>query len=270
MIRFSVKSIVAIATAVVGLSTAAQARQPYVDITSDIAVTSNLGSLQPVALGEDFTLSPCGSNVTTTSASPIDSICNTVHPDEWSINYLISFGGTTSALTFGTGGDGVAASVATLVGSEGGTVQSLGNAAAGLGPVSFSTGVGTLFSTVGTYVISLITAVDDDAILTGLNGRPGQDGGLVISDSGLTVNGATVGNFDGTTIGTLGVVSGGNPSDGNGRRNVAFSQATLVVTEAITVPEPSAYLLLLMALGMMTWQQRRQQTRVIRKVRKNA
>lgn len=241
--------IAAVALALLGLSETSFARQPYVDITSDI------GTLAPVALGEDISLSPCGSNVTTTSSSTIASICSTVHPDEWSINYLVSFGGTTSALTFGTGGTGVPSSIASLVSGEGGIVQSLGSAAAGLGTAAIATGAGTLFSTVGTYVISLITAVDNDAILTGLNGRPGADGGLVISDSGLTVNGATIGNFDGTTIGTLGVVSGGNPSAGNGRRNVAFSQATITITEAVTVPEPSTWLMLLLMLAAVGWYQ---------------
>ncbi len=231
--------------ALVGASAASHARQPYIDINADI------GPLAPVALGENINLSPCGSEVTTTNSSTIVSICNTIHPDEWSINYLVSFGGITSALTFGTGGDGVPGSISSLVSGAGGVVQAMGSAAVGLGTASIATGAGTLFSTAGTYVISLITAVNNDAILTGVNGRPGRDGGLLISDSGLTVNGATVGNFDGTTIGTLDFISGGNPAAGNGRRNVAFAQATLVITEAITVPEPSTLLMLLLALVVM-------------------
>lgn len=236
------QKLIAISAVLISTSMGASARQPFVD------VSSNLGALEPVALGEDISLSPCGSDFTLFDATPIQSLCSTANPDALSINYLISFGSTTSALTFGSGGRGVADSINSIVGGSGGTVQSLGSATDGLGTVNFSTGVGTLFSTVGTYVISLITAVDDSQTLADPSGRTGRDSGLLITDSGLTINGASVGNFDGTIIGTLGNVSNRAPTDGNGRRNVAFSQATVVISEAVTVPEPSTYLMLLLAM----------------------
>ncbi|WP_262694497.1 PEP-CTERM sorting domain-containing protein [Kordiimonas aquimaris] len=243
MINRLINRLVILTAGTLLLSMPSQARQPYVDVTSDI------GTFQPVTLGEDINVSPCGSTVSTTNQSFLNSICNVGYPDGFSIHYLISFGGITSALSFGTAGTGVTDSIATLVANRGGTVQSLGNTAAGLTNVALSTGIGSLFSTAGTYVISLVTAIQAEANTID-NIRGGGDSGLVLANTGFDINGASVGSFDGVTIGTLGVVSGGNPSAGNGRRDVAFSQATIVV-EAAAVPEPSSWLMLLMGLMLI-------------------
>ncbi|WP_262694498.1 hypothetical protein [Kordiimonas aquimaris] len=216
--------------------------------TVGIDVTSDIGTFQPVALGEDISLSPCGSNIVRGNGAFISSLCDTGSPDAFSVNYLISFGGTTSALSFGTGANGVSAGVAALVAGAGGVVLSQGATAGALSsPLTLATGVGSLFSTAGTYVISLIISVRNGGTINVANGpnqRPFGDGGLELANTGFTINGASVGNFDGTVIGTLG---GNVPATANGSRNVAFSQATIVV-EAASVPEPSSIVMLLMAL----------------------
>lgn len=217
--------------------------------TIGVDIDSVLPAFQPVALGENIDLNPCGSSVLRGNTTQVlNSICSTSEPDRFSVNYLISRAGTTSALTFGTAGQGVAASIASLVSGAGGTVQSLGNAAAGLGTNSIATGAGTLFSTAGTYVISLITAVQGGITIiepNAANQRTFNDNGLEISNSGFSINGATVGNFDGTVIGNL---SGGVAATANGLRNVGFAQATIVVQPA-SVPEPSS--LFVLASGLV-------------------
>lgn len=243
MISRLINRLTILAAGTLMLAIPSHARQPYVDVTSDV------GTFQPVTLGEDINVSPCGSTVSTTNQSFLNSICDVGYPDGFSLHYLISFEGITSALSFGTAGTGVTDSIATLAANNSGTVQSLGNTAAGLTDVALSTGVGSLFSTAGTYVISLVTAIQAQANVID-NIRGGGDSGLVLSNTGFDINGATVGNFDGVTIGTLGVVSGGNPAAGNGRRDVAFSQATIVI-EAATVPEPSSWLMLLTGLVLI-------------------
>lgn len=220
--------------------------------TVGIDVTSDIGTLQPVALGEDITLSPCGSNIVRGSGQFISSICDTGSPDFFSINYLISFGGTTSALSFGNGASGVLADVSNLVAAAGGTVQAMGNGAAGLNPLTIATGAGSLFSTAGTYVISLITSVTNSVTIPvsgGPNQRSFRDGGLEFANTGFTINGAAVGNFDGLSVGTFGGSSSVSRT-ANGRRNVAFSQATIVV-DATSVPEPSSILMLFMVIIFM-------------------
>lgn len=225
--------------------------------TIGVDVTSALGAFEPLALGESLDLNPCGSNVVRGNSSQVfNSICSTSEPDRFSINYLISRAGTTSALTFGTAGQGVSDSIASIVNSSGGSVQSLGATSDGLGTVSVATGSGTLFSTAGTYVISLITAMQGGVIISqtnDLNQRTYGDNGLEISGSGFSVNGATVGNFDGTLIGNLG---GRIASTANGLRNVAFAQATLVV-EAVTVPEPAGMAIFATGLAGIAFARRR-------------
>ncbi len=231
--------------------------------TIGVDINANLSSFQPVALGENITLDPCGSNVVRGNSSvALNSICSSSEPDRFSVNYLISRAGTTSALTFGTGGQGVASSIASLVASAGGTVQSLGTAAAGFGPTAIATGAGTLFSTAGTYVISLITAVQGGVTIVepnAANQRTFNDNGLEIAGSGFSINGATVGNFDGSVIGNL---SGGIAATANGLRNVAFAQATIVV-EAVSVPEPSSIFVLASGLLGLAWHRRRRTRTVV-------
>ncbi len=216
-------------------SSMVSARQQFVDITSDI------GQFSPAILDRNFQLSPCASLINRAVGRPLLGICDTAVPDAFSINYLISHEGTTSALVFGDGGTGVSASIRNLVDESGGTFERLGAASDGLRTISLATGEGSLFSTAGSYVISLITAFDDTATLTSVNGTPGTDGGLRIAGSGFQINGFTVGNFDGTDIGTIGALSSHNPIDGNGVRNVAFSQARLVVR----VPEPESIIMVI-------------------------
>lgn len=239
--------------AVTALAVAGQAHAR----TFGVDVTSALGAFEPIALGENLDLNPCGSNVVRGNSSQVfNSICSTSEPDRFSINYLISRAGTTSALAFGSAGQGVSESIASIVGNSGGSVQNLGSASDGLGSVSVATGSGTLFSTAGTYVISLITAVQGGVIISqsdGLNQRTYNDNGLEISGSGFSINGATVGNFDGTLIGNLG---GGIAATANGLRNVAFAQAALVV-EAVTVPEPAGMAVFAMGLAGIAYARRR-------------
>lgn len=249
MANKSLKNILLAGTAAALLSTPSLA-QTYVDITSDI------GTFQPVTLGDDVSLDPCGSRITTTSNSNLASLCDiTSGTSNVSLYYLISKDSVTHSLSFGTLFDGIQSTIdSSIVNPSGGTTN-VGSASAAAilsSPAAVSTGAGTLFSTAGTYVVSLIATIKSGSsgntgvFNVGNNAyRGGGDSGLLLSNTGLDVNGSTVGNFDGITIGSLAVISGSNPADGNTARNVSISQTTLVVNPVASVPEPSSMAMLL-------------------------
>lgn len=227
--------------------------QSYVDITSDI------GTFQPVTLGENVSLDPCGSYISFAgSQNTLNGLCDvTGGTENIGLYYLISSGSVTHSLSFGSIFDGIETTIANSIVNPSGGSTVVGSSSAGIlsSPASVATGIGSLFSTAGTYVISLITTIKSGS--SGSTGvfnigsnqyRGGGDSGLELSNTGIDVNGSTIGNFDGIDIGTLAVISGGNPRAGNGLRNVGFSQTTLVVNEAVSVPEPSGLLLLLSGL----------------------
>ena len=245
--------------AVAGLlsfTSTAQAQTIGVDVSSDI------GTFSPVALGTSLDLDPCGSSVTTGQGAFLNSVCDTARPDLFSVNYVISTASTTSVLSFGTGGSGLFAdagdtspaptTVNSLV-TGGGVFQSLGTAAsifANPFSLSLADGVGSsIFSTAGTYVISLIVAADSNVTFSqgnGTNQRTFRDGLLQVANgsTGFDVNGVSVGNFDGRSFGA-------GRGRQNGQANVGLSQTTLTVNGAVSVPEPSSFLLLLAALAMI-------------------
>jgi len=239
--------------------------QTYVDIESDV------GTFQPVTLGENISLDPCGSQFTQQvdgSSAPqvsVGSVCsNTSNAQQVSFHYLISSGATTYALRFGRGFDGVIRDIKNrIVNPSGGTFTDISGSSVGISnsPYSLATGVGSLFSTAGTYVISLIASVrQNNNSVININGSTyaaGTDRGLQLTGTGIDVNGVMVGNFDGNLIGNLGTVnSPTNPADANGRRNLAISQTTLVVNDVVSVPEPSGLLLLLGGL-LFGWRSHR-------------
>lgn len=228
--------------------------QTYVDIESDV------GTFQPVTLGENISLDPCGSQFTQQvdgSSAPqvsVGSVCsNTSNAQEVSFHYLISSGATTFALRFGRGFDGVIRDIRDKIATpSGGTFSSISGSSVGISntPYSLATGAGSLFSTAGTYVISLIASVrQNNSSVININGSSyaaGTDRGLQLTGTGIDVNGVMVGNFNGLLIGNLGTVnSHTNPADADGRRNLSISQTTLVVNDVVSVPEPSGLLLLL-------------------------
>lgn len=252
MIKTSLKRLALVGAATCML-TAPSYGQAYVDITSDV------GTFQPVTLGENVSLDPCGSYISFAgSQNTLNGLCDiTSGTQNVGLYYLISSGSVTHSLSFGTIFDGIATTIANSIVNPSGGTNNVGSSSAGIlsTPASVATGVGSLFSTAGTYVISLVATIASGS--SGNTGvfnignssyRGGGDSGLLLSGTGLDVNGTTVGNFDGVTVGTLAVVSGGNPAAGNGLRNVAISQTTLVVNEAIAVPEPSGLFLLLSGL----------------------
>ena len=79
-----------------------------------------------------------------------------------------------------------------------------------------------------------------------MNQRTSRDGLLQIgnSNTGFDINGITVGNFDGRSFGE-------GRGRGNGAANLGFSQTTLTVENAVSVPEPPGFMLLLAALAMI-------------------
>lgn len=232
--------------------------QAYVDTKSDI------GTFQPVTLGDNISLDPCGSTVTrqiNNNPAPqlsVGSICDVSNTVDVGVYYLISSGSTTNALRFSAFFDGINNSAGAITGASGGSVTGVGASSLILSsPYALATGAGSLFSTAGTYVISMITVLRSNTNFTigGTTYRSGGDPGLEIVGSGFDVNGAMVGDFNGTTIGVLANGSNAvtNPTTANGRRNTGFSQTTLIVNEAVTVPEPSSWLVLLTGLFFMRW-----------------
>lgn len=236
--------------------------------TIGVDVSSEVGLFDPVALGTSLELDPCGSSVTRGSGQFLNSVCDTARPDLFSVNYVISSESTTSVLSFGTGGTGLFAdagetspaqtTVNSLV-SGGGVFQNLGSASSIFSnpfSLSLSSGVGSsIFSTAGSYVISLIVAAESNVTFSqgnGTNQRTFRDGLLQIGngETGFDINGVSVGNFDGRSFGS-------GRGRGNGQANVGLSQTTLTVTDAVTVPEPSSWALLFAALAMIGFGQRR-------------
>lgn len=236
--------------------------------TIGVDVSSDIGLFAPVALGTSLDLDPCGSSVTRGSGQFLNSVCDTARPDLFSVNYVISTASTTSVLSFGTGGSGLfadagdASPAPTTVNSlvtGGGVFESLGSAVSIFEnpfSLSLSSGVGaSIFSTAGTYVISLIVAADSNVTFSqgdGTNQRTFRDGLVQIGngETGFDINGVSVGNFDGRSFGS-------GRGRGNGQANVGLSQTTLTVNGVVTVPEPSNWALLLMAMLGMGYAQRR-------------
>lgn len=248
--------IFSVAAGLFTLSPTANAQTIGVDVSSDV------GLFAPVAVGSSLDLDPCGSSVTRGTGQFLNSVCDTARPDLFSVNYVISTASTTSVLSFGTGGSGLFAdsgdtspastTVNSLV-SGGGVFQNLGTAASIFTnpfSLSLSSGVGSsIFSTAGTYVVSLIVAVESNVTFAqgdGTNQRTFRDGLLQIGngETGFDINGVSVGNFDGRSFGS-------GRGRGNGEANVGLSQTTLTVNDAVTVPEPSSWMLLITALLMI-------------------
>ncbi len=262
MVRNLFIKTLAAATGLLSFALSANAQTIGVDVSSDI------GTFSPVALGTSLSLDPCGSSVTRGNGTFLNSVCDTARPDLFSVNYVISTASTTSVLSFGTGGTGLfadagdASPAPTTVNSlvtGGGVFQSLGTAASIFNnpfSLSLANGVGSsIFSTAGTYVISLIVAAESNVTFSqgnGTNQRTFLDGQVQIANgsTGFDINGVSVGNFDGRSFGE-------GRARGNGQANVAFSQTSLTVENAVSVPEPSGIVLLLMALMMIGAHQRR-------------
>lgn len=240
--------------------------------TTAADVTADVGTFQPITLGDSISLDPCGTILTIAanggSQSSLGSICNITSGAVGNVGfyYLISSGSTTHSLVYGSDFDGLSSTInSSIVNPSGGTTTTVTNDPTLLinSPATFSTGAGTLFSTAGTYVISLVAAINQSGSFTvGGSSYTGQiDTGLTASGTGIDVNGASVGNFDGIDIGTLGFVNSSNPADGNGLRNVSISQTTLVVNAPVSVPEPSSLAVLLGGL-LFGWRTHRRKMSV--------
>lgn len=232
-----------------------------VPVTAQIAadISADVGTFQPITLGEDINLDPCGTNLTIAAnggaQTSLGSICGITSGVAGNVGfyYLVSSGSTTHSLVYGSDFDGLDSSITnSIVNPSGGTRTVVTNDPALVmnSPATFSTGAGTLFSTAGTYVVSLVAAINQTGSFTvaGTSYTGKGDTGLTASGTGIDVNGANVGNFDGINIGALGLVNTYNTASGDGFRNVSISQTTLVVNSAVSVPEPSSLAVLLAGL----------------------
>lgn len=251
MLKASVKRFSITMAALAAVSTSSIG-QGYLDISSDI------GTFQPVTLGDDISLDPCGSRLSIASSQlpqvDVGSVCDITSGDNHiGIYYLVSSGTTTHSLVYGNFFDGYNNSInGSIVNPSGGSTTTVTNNAAAIlsSPATLSTGAGTLFSSAGTYVISLITGIRGGQSPTisigGTTYNTGDDTALTLDDTGFDINGASVGNFDNITLGSFGLLNQGSGfAIDNGRRNVAFSQTTIVVNDVASVPEPSSLAVLL-------------------------
>ncbi|MBL4789398.1 MAG: PEP-CTERM sorting domain-containing protein [Kordiimonadaceae bacterium] len=191
----------------------------YVDVLADA------GTYDPIALGDDITLDACGSTVhqaVATLPSPrSNDLCDFRDLSDFELTWQVSFESITTTL-------------ASYSGSS--TVN-------GLTP-TFSTGVGSLFASAGSYIISLIVDIPDGYTY------------IYLPDGYYGVGGCDAGiNIDGEQYGAVGCTST-TSANINGLRNTGFDSTTLVIN-AVSVPEPSSALLLLPALALIIRRQRR-------------
>ncbi len=188
-----------------------------------IDVFSDAGTYDPITLGEDLTLDACGSTVhRNTTGGPSFGLCTLADVSAFTLTWQVSQNGVTETL---------------------GTFEGA-NAAAGLNP-TFSTGVGSLFTAPGNYLINLVLILDSSAFVTLPSGAVGLGGG----DCGIVHEGVTY-SLPGCDPFAV------NQPQVNGIRDAGVGSTTLTVNPA-AVPEPSAALLLLPALAVAVSRRRK-------------
>ena len=222
-----IKNIAAAGALAVVTSVAANATFLGIDVFSDP------GTYNPVALNDNIQLNACGSDVrqsvgpgSTPASNRIFGLCTLTDLSDFTLTWNVTFQGITSTLASYTGA----------------------NVANGLN-ATFNTGVGTLFSAVGTYTIGLIVDIPStNAQFVLPNGWTGSSQ----CDAGITINGIT--------YGTTPTCSLSFSPNVNGFRNTGYAETNLTIQPA-SVPEPSsAALLLLPAFAAIAL--RRRKTRV--------
>jgi hypothetical protein len=198
------------ANAIVASAASATNSYEYYDVVSDV------GTYDPLVLGEDLNLDACGSYVVNANdANETYGLCDF---QDWSLDYdfsiiwTVSYGGTT-----------------TTIGQYSGQYTDSGNSADGNASdglqISTATGAGTLFNAVGNYVIGLWIDMDDNDSIYLPNNSYQYTGG-----DGGTTNSWTQNN--------------------SGYINIDYSSVSLGI-EAVSVPEPAAALLLIPGLIML-------------------
>ncbi len=183
-----------------------------------IDVFSDPGTYNPVALNDNIQLNACGSNVhrnvgvgQTAPASQTFGLCTLTDLSDFTLTWNVTFQGVTSTLASYTGV----------------------NVANGLN-ATFNTGLGTLFSAVGTYTIGLVVDIPSTSAQFVL---PNGWTALPQCDAGITINGVT--------YGTTPTCSLSFSPNINGFRNTGYAETNLLIQPA-AVPEPSSAALLLL------------------------
>lgn len=191
----------------------------YYDVVSDV------GTYDPLVLGEDLSLDACGSYVVNANdANETYGLCDF---EDWSLDYdftiiwTVTYNGQTSTIGQFSG----------QYTDSGNSAD--GNASDGL-QVAVATGANTLFSAVGNYVIGLWVDMDDN-------------------DSIYLPNNSY--QYTGNDGGTTNTWSQGD----SGFINIDYSEISVAAVQA--VPEPAAALLLAPAFFMI---RRREQKRKAR------
>jgi len=196
-------------------STAAEATYYYFDIKADV------GSYDPIVLGEDLELDACGSDVhratSTDTGTPTYGLCDFNNYSIFSIGWEITFNGVTDTLAYFSG-------------------SSVAN---GL-TYTAATGAGSLISQAGSYMIGLWVQFESNSSFT--------------TPDPYWVNSHYGGHY--TSTGYTGNDSGYIASQ-SGERNQDYDSVAFTVTDPVTVPEPAAALLLLPAMALIARRQRK-------------
>ncbi len=210
------KIILLSAAAIVASTSSANATYNYY-----IDVMADAGAYTPIAMGGDLEVDACGSTVHHASRIQHNrpdlfsfGLCDMPDLTEFSLTWTAQLGNSYTTL---------------------GTFSGV-NAAAGLN-ATFTTGTGTFFSGVGTYIISLYLDMPNNyaniPLPNGYIGRPG-------SDSGFDPN---------------------NPNHGHGWRNADLAQTSFSLTSA-PVAEPLGALLLIPGLVFIMRRQRKRKYQI--------
>jgi len=162
--------------AVSGTAFGQDATYPYVDVKSDV------GSYDPVALGENIQLDGCGTKIWAASGTPTFSWCDITNYSEFSLSWQVWSWDTWSWTTFASYSDN--------------------DVGAGLTAV-INTGLGTPFTSAGVYYIGLLAEVTSSQYHLGKDVSITLPGGLIRypgGDSALSYDGSTNKGFDYTAL----------------------------------------------------------------------
>ncbi|SDE37045.1 MULTISPECIES: hypothetical protein [Kordiimonas] len=152
------------------------ATYPFIDVKSDV------GSYDPVALGEDIQLDGCGTSIWAASGTSTFSWCDITDYAEFSLSWSVWNWDTWSWTTFASfSGNSVGSGLTAVV----------------------NTGVGSPFTSAGVYYIGLLAEVTSSQYSLGKDVSITLPGGLIRypgGDSSLSYDGSTNRGFDYTAL----------------------------------------------------------------------